>query len=81
MKNIIIVSKCQRVLKHECLFHFKGVCGGESLRKVLLERPEHVPIRKNEEYLMYVEFHSCEDGVLRGKILKAKVLDECWDRS
>lgn len=86
MKNIIIVSKCTRVIKVnekslECHFHFRGVCGGESLRKVFLRAKKEHGISRGEEYLMYVRFHSCEAGVLRGEILKAKLLDECWDRS
>lgn len=86
MKNIIIVSKCTRVIKLnekslECQFHFRGVCGGKSLRGVSLRSNGEHGIRRGEEYLMYVRFHSCEAGILRGEILKAKLLDECWDRS
>lgn len=86
MKNIIIVSKCTRVIKLneeslECQFQFRGVCGGESLRKVSLRTTMEHGIRRGEEYLMYVRFHSCEDGILRGEVLKAKLLEECWDRS
>jgi hypothetical protein len=65
----------------ECHFHFKGVCAGESLREVILLKPGALTIKKGEEYLMYVQFLSCEDGILRGKILKAKPLEECWDNS
>jgi hypothetical protein len=86
MKNIIIVSKCIRVIKfndvsRECHFQFSGVCGGEALRKVILKSQNHHQIKKGEEYLMYVRFHSCEAGVLKGEILKVKLLDECWDQS
>lgn len=86
MKNIIIVSKCLRVInlkgaEVQCYFHFKGVCAGETLNKVILTKPGELEIKAQQEYLMYVQFHSCEKGVLRGKILKARLLEECWDRS
>ena len=86
MKTVIIVSKCLRVTKfktHENTyeFHFKGVCAGVALRKVLLDGRHDFEIKQGEEYLMYVQMHSFEDGILRGQILKAKYLEECWDKS
>lgn len=86
MKTLIIVSKCLRVIKgkaslDECHFHFRGVCAGESLRKVVLLKPTGVVIKKGEDYLMYVQFLACKEGILKGKIIKAKPLDECWDNS
>lgn len=86
MKTVIIVSKCLRVTKFNTTeswyeFHFKGVCAGESLRKLYLKGRHDFAIKKHEEYLMYVEMISFENGVLTGTILKSKPLDECWDRS
>ncbi len=86
MKTVIIVSKCLRVTKfnsHESTyeFHFKGVCAGEALRKVLLQGRHDFEIKRGEEYHMYVQMLSFEGGTLRGIILKAKLLDECWDKS
>lgn len=86
MKTVIIVSKCLRVTKfnsHESTyeFHFKGVCAGESIQKVFLLGRLDFEIRRGEEYLMYVQMISFEGGTLKGKILKAKLLDECWDKS
>lgn len=86
MKTVIIVSKCLRVTNFknpEILyeFHFKGVCAGETLRKLLLCGKEELVIKKNEEYLMFVQIIAIEQGVLRGRILKAKRLEECWDKS
>lgn len=86
MKTVIIVSKCLRVTKFNSEestyeFHFKGVCAGEALRKVLLQGRHDFQIKRGEEYLMYVQMISCERGTLRGVILKAKLLDECWDKS
>lgn len=86
MKTVIIVSKCLRVTKfnsHESWyeFHFKGVCAGESLKKVLLRGRRDYGLKKGEEYLMYIQMLSMESGVLKGIILKSRPLDECWDRS
>jgi hypothetical protein len=86
MKTVIIVSKCLRVTKfnsHESWyeFHFKGVCAGESLRKVMLRGRHDFKIKKGDEYLMYIQMLSMECGVLKGIILKARPLDECWDKS
>ena len=86
MKTVIIVSKCLRVTKFNSYenwyeFHFKGVCAGEKLTKVLLKGRMDFQIKKREEYLMYVQMLSLEEGILRGLILKAKLLDECWDKS
>lgn len=87
MKTVIIVSKCLKKTHAkanalaECHFQFKGVCAGEPLREVILQKPATIPIRKGSEYLMYVQFHSAADGILRGKILKAKPLDDCWDNA
>jgi hypothetical protein len=86
MKTVIIVSKCSRVIKlnqredyYE--FHFKGVCAGESLRKIRLRGRKDFNIRLDEEYLLYVGLITCSGGVLSGEILKVKALAECWDRS
>ena len=86
MKTVIIVSKCSRVIKHNSYedwfeFHFKGVCAGESLRKVRLKGRKDFNIRLGEEYLMYVGLISCTEGVLKGEILKVKPLGDCWDKS
>ncbi len=86
MKTVIIVSKCLRVTKFNSdentyEFHFKGVCAGESLRRVILRGRQDFAIKKGQEYLMYVQMITFQDGTLKGKILKAKLLDECWDKS
>lgn len=86
MKTVIIVSKCLRVTKFNSVeslyeFHFKGVCAGESLKKVILKGRHDFGIKKNEEYLMYIQMHSMVNGVLKGLILKCRPLEECWDRS
>jgi hypothetical protein len=86
MKTVIIVSKCLRVIKFNSTeswyeFHFKGVCAGESLKKVLLLGRHNFHISKGTEYLMYIQMLFCEKGILKGKILKLRRLDECWDRS
>lgn len=86
MKTVIIVSKCLRVTKFNSVeslyeFHFKGVCAGEALRKVVLIGRHDMRIKKNEEYLMYVQLLSIENGMLKGNILKCRPLEDCWDRS
>jgi hypothetical protein len=86
MKTVIIVSKCLRVIKlnhyeNTYVFHFRGVCAGESLRKVILSGRKDFEIKKNEDYLMYVQMQKFDQGTLLGRILKCKPLDDCWDRS
>ena len=86
MKTVIIVSKCTRIIKfnqdenwHE--FHFKGVCAGEILKRVLLRGRKDFRLKKGEEYLIYVQLISMEKGLLKGVILKHRLLSDCWDRS
>lgn len=86
MKTVIIVSKCSRIIKlnqtenwHQ--FHFKGVCAGEALGKVMLKGRKDFLIKKGEEYLMYVPLISICSGILTGEIVKVKLLKECWDKS
>lgn len=86
MKTVIIVSKCLRVTKlgpDESWydFHFKGVCAGVSLKRVVLKGKHDLNLKKGEEYLLYVRMLSCEDGVLKGMVLKSRRLEECWDKS
>ena len=86
MKTVIIVSKCIRVIKlnsQESLFHFhfKGVCAGEVLRKVILSGKGEHNIRQSEEYLIYIAVTSYSQGVLQGEIVKSKPISECWDRA
>lgn len=86
MNTVIIVSKCLRVTKINsvencCEFHFRGVYAGEVLRKVILFCHHSFGPKRGEEYLMYVQMITFENGILKGKILKAKLLDECWDKS
>lgn len=86
MKTVIIVSKCSRIIKLNSLedcyeFHFKGVCAGESLRRVRLKGRKDFNIRLGEEYLIYTHFIRCQRGTLLGEVIKAKLLSKCWDLS
>jgi hypothetical protein len=86
MKTVIIVSRCLRIIKMNPAefwfeFHFNGVCAGEKLKKVILKGRPDFHIAKGEEYLLYVQMLSLEQGVLKAIIVKLKKLDECWDRS
>jgi hypothetical protein len=86
MNTVIIVSICLRVTNFDLNeniyeFHFKGVCAGESLRRVLLRGQRDLAIKRGDEYLLYVNLHSIEKGILRGQIIKSKPIDQCWDKS
>jgi hypothetical protein len=83
MKNVIIVSKCLRVdlRTGEYHFHFKGVFAGEAVERVTLVCAAGVSLSSGEEYLLYVQLISCLQGELRGKVIKARRLEECWDKS
>ena len=86
MKNIIIVSKCIRITPYSSdenyyYFHFKGVFAGDLLKEVILRGRKEFSITKGEEYLIYVQMTALEKGILWGKILRIKPLDECWDRT
>ncbi len=86
MKTLIIVSKCLRVTHFKSFegqyeFHFKGVYAGESLKRVVLQGDTKCTIVKNGEYLLFVQLLKVEEGILSGKILKYKLLSECFDKS
>ena len=86
MKTVIIVSKCLRVTKFNLdesvyAFHFKGVFLGGVVRKVMLVGNNTFRIEKGIEYILYVQLLTFTNEVLSGKIIKAKLLDECWDKS
>ena len=86
MKNIIIVSKCIRISPYSSeenyyYFHFKGVFAGDLLKEVILRGRKEFTIAKGEEYLIYVQMTALDKGILWGKILRIKPLDECWDRT
>ncbi len=86
MKNIIIVSKCIRISpfssdENTYFFHFRGVFAGDLLKEVKLRGRKDFQIKRGEEYLIYVQMISLEKGVLSGKILKIRPLEDCWDRS
>lgn len=86
MKNIIIVSKCIRISsfsseENNYYFHFKGVFAGDLLKEVILRGRKEFSIKRGEEYLIYVQMTALESGILMGKIIKLKPLEECWDRS
>jgi hypothetical protein len=86
MKTLIIVSKCLKESKinpEESLyeFHFKGVCSGAALKKVILRARHDFCLIPGEEYLMYVAPISMKGGTLKGLVIKSRRLDECWDKS
>ena len=86
MQTVMIISKCTRVIKLKTdeiwfEFHFKGVCAGEKLSKIMLKSRKNVQVLKDEEYLIYVGVISIQEGVLRGEILKIKNLENCHDQS
>ena len=86
MQTVIIISKCTRVIKLKTdetwyEFHFKGVCSGVKLNKIMLRPKALVQILKDEEYLIYVGVISLQGGVLKGDILKIKNLENCRDQS
>lgn len=86
MKTLIIVSKCLKITKlnqSENLyqFHFKGVFSGQALKTIVLRGRKDFQLAKGEDYLMYVQMLSWDSGTLKGSILKAKPLSECFDKS
>jgi hypothetical protein len=86
MQTVIIISKCTRVIKLKTdeiwyEFHFKGVCAGEKLSRIMLKYRENDQVFKNEEYLIYVGVISIQEGVLKGEILKIRNLENCRDQS
>lgn len=86
MKNFIIVSKCLRVTKINTEtgwyeFHFKGVFAGEIIKSVILCSSPLVLMEKGTEYLIYAEPIAVVENVLKGKVIKVKRLEDCWDKS
>lgn len=78
MKNIIIVSAYQGAEKKLKKFEFTGMLKGVPIKKVLLSYNGR--LSKGMEYLIYAELTSCDNGIIHGRVLKLKALDECWDR-
>lgn len=62
-------------------FHFKGVYAGETVKRVFLSGDQYCSLKKNEEYLLYIELYSVLNGSLKGKIVKFLKLSEAYDRS
>ena len=85
MKSIIIVSKCLRVIKFKsqvCYeFDFKGVYGGHQIKKIRLQEPEKNLLLPGRDYLIQLRDHRVRGSILEGKILRFKLLDECFDKS
>ena len=86
MQTVIIISKCTRVIKLKTdeiwyEFHFKGVCAGVKLNKIMLRTRELIQVLKGEEYLIYVEVISLKGSILKGDIVKIKNLENCRDQS
>jgi len=86
MKNIIIVSKCQRAInlnmeEQTYDFHFKGVFLGKNLKLINLKCSVDHQLIKGEEYILYVKVERVDSGILYGRILKHKCLKNCWDKS
>ncbi len=86
MQTVIIISKCTRVIKLKTdeiwyEFHFKGVCSGVKLSKIMLRSKAFVQVIKDEEYLVYVDVISLQGGILKGDIVKIKNLENCRDQS
>jgi hypothetical protein len=86
MQNVIIVSKCLGVTQinpeeswYE--FHFKGVYAGKSLKKVMLLGKQGLKLICGDEYMMYIQIHSFQNGILNGIILKTATLNDLRDRS
>jgi hypothetical protein len=81
MKTVIIVSKCLRISKVKCHFHFRGSYAGHLISGLQLQNENKFVIHQGGEYLMWVAVEGVSGGVLRGRILRARSLEECWDRS
>lgn len=86
MKNVIIVSKCLGVTQINLQeswyeFHFKGVYAGKSLKKIRLLGKQEMRLTCGEEYLLYIQINSLQDGILNGLILKTATLVDLRDRS
>ena len=86
MNNVIIVSKCLRVInftfnKKKYLFHFRGVYVGKKIRRVELVGDDTLNILKGEEYVLYVKIVSIEDHIVKGTIIKFRDIEEFRDQS
>jgi hypothetical protein len=83
MREIILISHCQNIKRLNALeqvgtFHFKGVYSGELIKKIVLKIPLNQTIKIHEEYLLHVQIISVQEQCLWGKILKSKLLAECF---
>lgn len=85
MREIIIISRCQRIKRHNALeqlgeFHFKGVYSGEMIKRIFLIIPLNQTIEINEEYVLHVQLFYIREDYLMGKIIRAKNLALCFQQ-
>jgi hypothetical protein len=85
MKSIIIVSKCLRVIKFKSQifyeFSFKGVCSGSLIKKIKVQGLDHHDMVPGHDYIVQVRELRIIGTTLEGKIVKFKMLEDCFDRS
>ena len=77
MRTLIAITRCLKSHSGRGEFYFKGFYAGEELKKLDLKSDTGIAewIR-GEDYILYIRVHSIQQGILRGNVLRSRLLDE-----
>lgn len=79
MKDHLIISRCESVIGYVSRFNMKAMVGLDYVRSCQLTFGEESQITAGEDYVLWVKVKETKDGVLHGKIIKAKSLKDCLE--
>lgn len=69
---ILIFSRCEKKIKDNYQFHFKGVYCGKKIKNLLISDVAEGVISIDSDYLLWTRKVDLIDGVLKVKLIKSK---------
>lgn len=80
MKNLVLVSKCRKLISEEensyiFEFSFKGFYKGKKLNKVLVRCNRHGILQKEQEYILYLSLVGQYNDFIFTNLVKSKVIE------
>jgi len=77
MRTLIAITRCLKSRTDRGEFSFKGFYAGEEIKKLHLERDVGIAEwKRGEDYILYIRVYSIQQGIMRGSVLRSRLLDE-----
>ena len=77
MRTLIAITRCLKCRTDRGEFSFKGFYAGEEITRLDLKPDVGIAEwKRGEDYILYIRVKSIQEGIMRGNVLRSRLLDE-----